>query len=309
MRIEQLQLIQQLMTTGSLRAAAESMHVTPPALTKALQQLEEEFGAALVIRSPKGIRLTAAGELVAARASLALREIERAREEVSSLTQHGKGTLTIACSAAAAIQMLPGALARLRSRRPQVRVRLLEVAYPRGLTMMRAGEVDIAVGPLPEQSLGRDLARQELFRERQVVIARASHPLARATTIEEIEHAEWLTAGAPDGPGDPAKLGTLVAGLVRPKCTLSCESFMVLLALLPTLELLALVPQSFHVDFCRPRGLVALPLEHPILSLKIYAAWRADAPLTTPASFLLDALELEAAAAREAAPRPRERNE
>ena len=50
MRLQQLQLLLTLAQTGSMRASAASMNVTQPALTKALKQLEDEFGAALVVR-------------------------------------------------------------------------------------------------------------------------------------------------------------------------------------------------------------------------------------------------------------------
>ncbi len=307
MRLEQLQLIQTLMTTGSLRAAAELMHVTAPALTKALQQLEADFGAALVIRSPKGVRLTPAGELVAARACIALREIDRAREEVNWHMQHGNANLTIACSPAAAIQVLPGALARLRSRWPQISVQVLEVVYPRGLTMVRAGEVDMTIGPLPPDGSGRDLNRHVLFDAPQVVIARPSHPLVGARSLAELEDAEWINTGPPGGPGDPARLDFEAQGLRAPKHRLSCESFLTLMALLPSVDVLALVSRSFHQKYARKQGLVQLPLEDPSLTLRVYACWRADAPLTTPAAFLLDALELETHSLKPVTPSPRKR--
>jgi DNA-binding transcriptional LysR family regulator len=66
-RLQQLQLLIAIASGGSLRAAAEAMHVSQPGLTKALRQLEEEFGTELVLRTPKGARLAPAGELVAAR--------------------------------------------------------------------------------------------------------------------------------------------------------------------------------------------------------------------------------------------------
>ncbi|MEQ1807962.1 MAG: LysR family transcriptional regulator, partial [Burkholderiaceae bacterium] len=58
MRLQHLQLILAIAEMGTLRAAAERMNVTQPALTKALRQLEDEFGTAMVLRSPKGVRLT-----------------------------------------------------------------------------------------------------------------------------------------------------------------------------------------------------------------------------------------------------------
>lgn len=294
MRLEQLQLILTLLTTGSLRGAAEKLHVTAPALTKALQQLEDEFGAALVTRSAKGVRLTQAGELLAARASRALREIERAREEVNWCVQHGKATLTIASSPAAAFHLLPGALSRLRSRWPQIQIRVLEVLYPTGLTMLRSGEVDLCVGPLPPDGIGRDLCRQGLFDVQLVLIARQGHPLAAAESLHQIQGAEWINTGSPGGPGDPIHLKFNELGLTPPQVTLTCESFTTLLAMLTSIDSLALVPESFFTIYGRKIGLICLPITDPLPCIKVSAAWRADAPLTTPATFLLDSLELEA---------------
>lgn len=294
MRLEQLQLILTLLTTGSLRAAAEKMHVTAPALTKALQHLEEEFGTALVSRSAKGVRLTRAGELLAARASIALREIDRAKEEVNWHMQHGNATLTIAASPAAAFHVLPGAVSRLRSRWPHIHIRVLEVIHPKSLTILRAGEVDLCVGPLPPDGVGRDLTRQSLFNVQLAVIARAGHPMAAARTLRELEGGEWINTGSPGGPGDPIHLHFENLGLAPPQLALSCESFTTLLAMLPSTDAMALVPESFFTIYGQRLGLACLPVQDPLPRITVWATWRSDAPLTTPATFLLDALELEA---------------
>lgn len=294
MRLEQLQLLQTLLTTGSLRAASELMNVSPPALTKSLQQLEQDFGAALVIRSPKGVRLTTAGEVVAARAEIVLREIKRAREEVNWQTQHGFASMTIATSPAAVLHVLPGALARLRSRWPKIRIRVVELVYPRGLTVLRAGEADITVGPLPKEGVGRDLCQKSLFEVQQVIIARAGHPFASAKRLQDIQHEAWINSSPPGGPGDPNHLGFFELGLQPPDVCMNCESFSTLAALLPSLDALALVPESFFLAYAGRKDLVQLPIEDPLPRINVYSVWRADAPLTTQASFLLDALEAEA---------------
>ncbi len=67
MRLQHLQLIVALAEVGSLRAAASRLNVTQPELTKALRQLEDEFAGPLVHRTPKGVQLTLAGDLLAAR--------------------------------------------------------------------------------------------------------------------------------------------------------------------------------------------------------------------------------------------------
>lgn len=183
MRLEQLRLMQTLSTCGSLRAAAQALNVTQPALTKALRLLEEEFGAPLVHRTPKGVRLTPAGVLVAARASTVVREIERAHQDVAWQMRHAASKVAICVSPAAAITVLPGALARLRLRWPQVHVQVIDAVYPRALTMLRAGEVDLAIGPLPPAGVGHDLRVQPLFDSQYVLVVRRGNPLASARTL------------------------------------------------------------------------------------------------------------------------------
>ena len=98
MRLQHLHLLLTISKTGSLRASAQLLNVSQPALTKALRQLEDEFGTELVVRTPKGVRLAPAGELIAARAATVVRELERAREEVAWHLRHAEAQVTVGVS-------------------------------------------------------------------------------------------------------------------------------------------------------------------------------------------------------------------
>lgn len=298
MRLEQLQLIQSLSVHGSLRAAAQAMNLSQPALTKALRLLEEEFATPLVVRTPKGVRLTPAGSLVAARAATVLREIDRAREDVAWQLRHAASRVAISVSPAAAISVLPGALARLRSRWPQVRVQVVDAVYPRALTMLRAGEVELAVGPLPPEGAGRDLRVQALFDVQQVLVVRPGSPAAGARTLAELHARDWIVAGPAGGPGDPSHLGFDARGLPTPPVCVTCESFSTLLALLSSNDAVAVMPESFYDGYAAPRGLLRLPIVDPLPKVTVHVSWRADAPLGGPAGHLMDALEQEARSLR-----------
>jgi LysR family transcriptional regulator, regulator of abg operon len=297
--MQHLHLILALAQDGSLRAAAESLNVTQPALTKSLRQLEDELGAALVLRSPRGVRLTPAGELLAARAARAIRELDRAREEVAWQQHHSAAGVALCVSPSAAVIVLPGALARLRARWPQVQVRVVDAVYPRALAALRAGEVDLAVGPMPAQETAVDLRVQRLFDATQVLIARAGHPLAGATTLAELQHAAWIVTGPAGGPGDPCQLQFEQRGLASPPIRYTCESFSTLLALLPSLDAVAIAPTPFYEQYAAPRGLIQLPMAEALPVAAVHAFWRADAPLTAPAGHLLDALAQEASGVRD----------
>jgi LysR family transcriptional regulator, regulator of abg operon len=298
MRLQHLHLLLTLAQTGSLRASAQALNVTQPALTKALKQLEAEFGTALVVRTPKGVHLAPAGELLAARAATVVREIERAREEVTWHTQHAQATVTVGVSPAAALMLAPRAVARFQSRWPQVRVRLVDALYPKALLQLRSGELDLALGPLPATGLGPDLSVLPLIDSPEVIAARAGHPLAKSRRLADLEGAGWVLTGPVFGPGDPVHLGLEAQGLSPPRVMLECESFSTLLAVLPGMDAVALMPRRFFDSHGPRTGLVALPIADALPQTTIHLFCRTDAPLTLPTQRLKDGFEQEAKALR-----------
>lgn len=300
MRLQHLHLLLTIAHSGSLRASAQSLNVTQPALTKALKQLEEEFGTTLVIRSPKGVRLAPAGEILAARAATVMREIERAREEVEWLTRHAQATVTVGVSPAAALMLAPQAVARFQSRWPQVRVRLVDALYPTALARLRSGELDLALGPLPATGLGRDLEARALIDSPEVIAARAGLALAKSRHLSDLADANWVLTGPAHGPGDPAHLQMEKLGLPPPRITLECESFSTLLAVLPQMDAVALMPRRFFESHGPRSGLTALPIADALPLTTIHLFLRSDAPLTVPTQRLMDAFVSEAQAVRKA---------
>jgi DNA-binding transcriptional LysR family regulator len=297
MRLQQLQLLLTLARTGSMRASAAAMNVTQPALTKALKQLEEEFGTTLVTRTPKGVRLAPAGEMLAARAATVVREIDRAREEVAALTGQAQATLSVGMSPAAALILAPHAISAFQSRWPQVCVRVVDALYPRSLEQLRSGELDLALGPLPPAGIGRDLQARPLMDSPTVIVARQGHALAGARRLEDLLEASWVLSGPRLGPGDPMHLGFAQRGLPPPRITLECESFSTLLALLPGTNALSVVPRRFHEVHGPRMGLVCLDLQETLPKTTIHILSRADAPLSLAAQRLVDMFQQQAAPA------------
>lgn len=296
MRLQQLQLLLTLARTGSMRASAVHMNVTQPALTKALKQLEEEFGAPLVVRSPKGVRLAPAGEMLAARAANVVREIDRAREELSALTHQTQTTVSVGVSPVAALTLAADTISTYQSRWPKVRVQLIDALYPKALQQLRSGELDMALGPLPPAGMGRDLHTQALLESPSVIVCPKGHPLAKAKRLRDLAQASWLLSGPRLGPGDPAHLGLEEMDLAPPQVVVECESFATLLAVLPSLNTLAIVPARF-LEVHGPRaGLVALELQEPLPATTIHLFTRTDAPLSLPAQRLVDTFVQQARA-------------
>lgn len=299
MRLQQLQLLLTLAQTGSMRASAATMNVTQPALTKALKQLEDEFGATLVVRSPKGVRLAPAGEILAVRASTVVREIERAREDVAALTNDTQTTLSVGISPAAALMLAANAVSTYQSRWPHVRVQLVDALYPKALQQLRSGELDLALGPLPPAGVGRDLQARALVASPSVIVAKKGHGLAKARRLEDLIEASWLLSGPRLGPGDPIHLGFEQRGLPPARVTVDCESFSTLLAVLPSMNTLAIVPELFYETHGPRMGLVALSLQETLPATTIHIFSRTDSPLSLPAQRLLDTFLQESVSVRQ----------
>jgi DNA-binding transcriptional LysR family regulator len=303
MRLQHLRLLLTLADTGSLRAAAQVLHVSQPALSKALKALEEEFGAALVTRTPRGVRLAPAGEMLAARALTIHRELERAREEVALHTQHGRATVSVGVSPAAAIRLAPGAVRRFQARWPDVRVRLVDALYPQALARLRSGEFDLVLGPLPPAGVGVDLHVKALVDSPTVIAARRGHALVAKRHLQDLGGASWVLTGPAQGPGDPTRLPFAALGLPPPGIRLECESFSTLLAVLPAMELLAVMPRAFFEHHGPGAGLACLQVRDELPATTLHLFTRAEGPLSVPAQRLQDAFEQEARDSTRAGPK------
>ena len=132
----------------------------------------------------------------------------------------------------------------------------------------------------------------------EVIAARAGHPLATSRRLADLEGAGWGLTGPVFGPGDPVHLGLEAQGLSPPRVMLECESFSTLLAVLPGMDAVALMPRRFFDSHGPRTGLVALPIADALPQTTIHLFSRTDAPLTLPTQRLKDGFEQEAKALR-----------
>jgi len=161
---------------GSIRQAAERLHVAPSAVNRRIQDLEQELGVPLFERLPRGMRLTAAGELfvryVRGRASA----LEQVRSEIEELQGLRRGTVRLVASQALAPQFMPRLVADFRRDHPLVDFQVRVGDHVLALRALRAFEADLvmAFNLAPESDL-EVLVRME---QRLVVLMHRTHPLA-----------------------------------------------------------------------------------------------------------------------------------
>ncbi len=113
-------LIDAIARSGSIRSAADQMAQTPSAVQRRLQAYEEELGYQIFDRSPGGVRLNAAGELVIQHIRETLAETVRLRSRIADLTGNRRGHVSLGCSQALVPYFLPARIAAYQAEFPRV---------------------------------------------------------------------------------------------------------------------------------------------------------------------------------------------
>ncbi|MFL1899745.1 LysR family transcriptional regulator [Streptomyces tauricus] len=160
--------------------AATRLHISQPPLSRAIQRLESELGAALFDRSSAGVALTPAGTLLLDEARDLLGRADRIRERVASAA--GAAILTVGLLGDSTDPGVIGLAAAHRRRYPHVEVRVRETDLSDPTCGLRAGSVDIALtrGPFDETGL----AVRELRADPVGALLRADDPLARRESLK-----------------------------------------------------------------------------------------------------------------------------
>ncbi|MEM6665046.1 MAG: LysR family transcriptional regulator [Pseudomonadota bacterium] len=115
-----LSLIEAVARAGSIRKAAEDTNITSSALNRRIQSFEDEFGAQIFERLPRGVRLNAAGELLIQHIRAQRQDLARVQSQVVDLSGMRRGHVKIACSQALIPYFLPRQISLYRSEFPNV---------------------------------------------------------------------------------------------------------------------------------------------------------------------------------------------
>lgn len=291
MRLNQIRDFLAVVDAGSMRAAARSIGLSQPALTKSIRQLEGELGGVLVTRSVRGAQLTEIGRAFLARARAVTAELRRAQEEVAQLRGARAGSLTLGAAPGPALGLLPNALARLRRRWHEATICVMDVSPSEVMPALRDGRLDLAlsvrIGPLAAP--GPEYRVEPLNLNEARIVARCGHPLAGARTLADLAGAEWVRTGGTDNTSSlPAAFES--AGLEPPRYRIECRSFFAIAEIVAHSDLLAVVPWQLGAREAAAGRIVQLPLRETLPAREICLFTRADVPLTPVAREFVDVL-------------------
>jgi LysR family transcriptional regulator, carnitine catabolism transcriptional activator len=181
LRINHLKSFVAVARLGSFTRAAGLLHLSQPALTVQIQQLEEFLGVRLLDRNTRSVKLTPSGKRLAPAAQRMIKELEGFVATAKSLTAQDKGSVHIAAIASASAPILPTAVAQFNERYPGISVRITETSTERIINMVREESVDFGIASLA--AVPTDIQKLFLFRDRLSAVFAPKLALGRKNPI------------------------------------------------------------------------------------------------------------------------------
>jgi molybdate transport repressor ModE-like protein len=267
----QLRALVQVAESGSIRAAARALGLSQPAVTKAIRDLEADVDAELVHRGAGGVTLTESGKQLTLRARLANAQLDMALQDIRVLQGGKRADVAVAVTPVVFMGALPQVLQAFKREMPQAQVRLFEGLMPLALPQLREGHVHFAVAALMEQFVDPDLDFEPICTLEMMVACRVGHPLAGATTWEELMAGEWLVHQASGSHHSVLFDKLRREGQPVPQQILEANTFGVAWGVLTRSDLLLSLPARFLSIEPYARQIVRVPLrwELPALTLGI----------------------------------------
>ena len=189
-RLKQLRAFCSTARWKSMSRAAQHMYLSQPSISLLIQALEKDLSSRLFDRQGPRLQLTKEGKILLELALPLVEGLENLPETFNDRCNHTvAGTLHIAAGESTTLYLLPAIVDRFTQRYPQIQVKLHNVPGKEGLSMVRSGDVDMAVGPMTE--IPDEVWYSPLVSYSPVLITPPEHPLAKRRKVSLQDIAEY----------------------------------------------------------------------------------------------------------------------
>lgn len=239
---------------SSFRAAAESIHLSQPALSRRIDKLEQALGVRLFERTTRSVNLTAVGRDFSHKARSVLDDLENSLLSMQAVAASQLGEVVIACVPSAVYYFLPKVLRDFHEQHPRIRVRIVDDSANGVLESVARGEADFGINFIGTQE--PEIEFNVILKEPFVVACHRQHPIARQkqVTWKELTKYDFMTVDKSSGNRLLVDLA-LANSDVRPSWCFEAKHVSTLLGLVEAGLGIAVVPR-----LSMPQG------EHPTLA-------------------------------------------
>jgi DNA-binding transcriptional LysR family regulator len=296
LKLPHLRILVSLAELGQVTRVAAAFHVTQPAISKQIGEIEEALGVQVVNRVGNALELTGIGQVIVACGREVLRHIELARRDVSALASGTGGHVRVGAVVTIPEPLVTNSVQLFMRRAPSASLSFAEATLDRLIKMLDDGDLDIALGRNRIATTQKTLRQEVVHREPFVFVVGAHHPLGdlgRQVTWADLGAARWITPMH----GSPA-YATLIETLAGNNIAVgngAVESSALALniALIRSGDFVSILPMSIAKPHAMRGSMRVLPLP-PLEPLgEIVAYWRDDSSL--PAAKLFSACLREVA--------------
>ena len=183
-KFRHLQCFLEVARQKSVVKASRVLHVTQPAVSKTIRELEQTLDVQLFDRSRRGAMLTRFGEVFLRYAGASVSALRQGVDSIEQARQRGRLVITVGALPTVAAHVVPEAVVVLKQNAGEDTVRVVTGQHTVLLSQLRIGELDLVVGRLSDPELMTGLAFEHLYAERVSFVVRAAHPLVDASPFE-----------------------------------------------------------------------------------------------------------------------------
>ncbi|BDB24500.1 LysR family transcriptional regulator [Cupriavidus sp. P-10] len=285
--LEDLQAFVATADKGSFRMAAETLHISQPALSRRIDKLEKTLGSRLLERTTRRVETTAIGKQFLEEARAALDILDSAVFRLGDEAALQRGLVTVAAIPSAAMHLLSDAIGIFAGRHPGVRVRVIDESANVGLASVLSGESDFGINFMGAQEPNIEFRtiRTEPYR----LVLQRDHAWARRQSVAWQELAGQRMAGVSKQSGNRALIEHAIAHLEqRPTIYYEANHVVGVLALVEAGLGMAVLP-GLALPPDHPR-LRAIPLVEPAVDRILALIRRRDKALQPAAKALFEIL-------------------
>ena len=197
MNIKQLKAFTEVATNLSFVEAATKLHLSQPALSLSIRNLEESLGGKLLSRTTRSLVLTQEGKALLPVAKNILNQIDAAEREMKKRFSLELGHTSIAAMPSFAASVLPKIIKRFHSKYPHIKLSVEDVLSDTVIDMVSDDLVELGISFEPKHN--SDLVFHPLYKDQFIVVLPPSHPLTQSHTIswDELLKFELITLQSP----------------------------------------------------------------------------------------------------------------
>ncbi len=242
--VSQLRCFVMAVDCRSLSAAAKTLDISQPAISKKLQKLEHALAAPLLERTSKGVQPTVFGSAYYAHAQAVLTELERGNLGLEKLKGHAPRELRIGAEPSLMELILPRALARFSTEWPSVRFQVRHGLHDDLLLALQHREIDLLLTESHRGEGGDDIDVRVLAKSVQRVYVGRDHPLARQKKVsyEQLQASRWILHDLPLFRESLASMFQSVS-LPAPRPVVLSQSLRFLVSMIQQADLVAFMPE------------------------------------------------------------------